>query len=392
MKYKDEQKCAETNRNKPASAREPLDYVEHMMLYEAITGRNDINVNVSEEIASAKKVGLFISSNCKRHLWHNIWPLLKNKEVLFSDFSNWDTADCYIISGIGRGAYELMTRVNYMQAPCYTVDENFIRSVLPVSAAQTSMNIPELYLTSISLTFDARGVHFFSGIVSQLEYFINSSEAVSESDLQFADEIMNIIISNKISKYNCQALVHLELPENNRPNILVVDQSYRDFSVVLTGADDDSFGHMLQCAIAENPGCNIIVKTHIDTARASTYFSRMELPENVFLYSQHINPLQLLGKMDKVYCYSSTMGWEALMLGKEVHVFGSPIYAGWGMTHDKRNFAHRRTQKRTLRELFYYFYIRNSLYLNPQNNEVCPIYEALDFIIHQRDQYLRGII
>lgn len=41
-------------------------------------------------------------------------------------------------------------------------------------------------------------------------------------------------------------------------------------------------------------------------------------------------PLSLLAGADVVYTVTSQMGFEALMLGKEVHCFGMPFYAGWG--------------------------------------------------------------
>jgi capsular polysaccharide export protein len=35
------------------------------------------------------------------------------------------------------------------------------------------------------------------------------------------------------------------------------------------------------------------------------------------------------------------MGFEALLLGKAVHCFGMPFYAGWGLTHDSKTCPRR---------------------------------------------------
>jgi len=72
------------------------------------------------------------------------------------------------------------------------------------------------------------------------------------------------------------------------------------------------------------------------------------------------------------------MGFEALLVGKEVHVYGGPCYAGWGLTIDKnKKLLQARTQKRTLQEVFYAIYIELQVYIN-NNGEVCEIEEFLN--------------
>jgi len=369
--------------------RNPSDYVDHMALYEKIMSRNSLDINVLEEIQKAKKVGLFIPSTQNKSLWHNIWPLLEGKEVLYIDSANWDHADIYIISGIGRGVKSYLERVNYMQTPCYSIDETFFKSVMPFSMSVGNDEVNESLFKGVSLFLDTRGIHFFPGITTQLEHSINSDELVSGDNLEKSRKLIDKIVENKLSKYNCQPVLKPSLPNNDKKNVLVIDQAYRDFSVAISGAEDESFENMLNQAIKENPECNIIIKTHVDKVSNATYFSRLELPENVIVYSDQINPMSLMEEIDKVYCYSSTVGWEALLVGKKVHVFGSPIYAGWGLTEDRRGFSHRRLKKRSLEELFYFIYLKHSVYVNPETNRVCDIEEAIDYIIEKRNDFLQ---
>ena len=42
--------------------------------------------------------------------------------------------------------------------------------------------------------------------------------------------------------------------------------------------------------------------------------------------------------VDAVYVVTSTMGFEALLVGKPVTTFGVPWYAGWGVTDDRVTF------------------------------------------------------
>jgi len=366
------------------------EYVNHMRIFQEITQRNPIDLNVLEMISHADSVGLLIPSTQDKDLWHNIWPLLKNKKVLFTDFTNWDQADIYLVSGIGRGMIAYLERINYMQSPMYVIDETYIKSVMPFSKSKDPTINRNLF-NSISQFVDSRGLHFYPGITTQLEEKLNSNVSITDEQKSRSNNLIEIIVANKLSKYNCQPIIEPELPSNDKRNVLVVDQAYRDFSVVLSGGIDETFTCMLESAIEENPNCNIIIKTHVDKTSNATYYSRIKTPDNVYVYNDEINPMTLIKKMDKVYCYSSTLGWEALLMNKEVHVFGSPIYAGWGLTNDRRSFTHRRTKKRSLTEIFHYVYIEQSFYVNPKNKTICEIEEALDCLIELRNRFFTSV-
>lgn len=44
--------------------------------------------------------------------------------------------------------------------------------------------------------------------------------------------------------------------------------------------------------------------------------------------------LSLIEASDEVHALSSLAGFDALLRGKDVHTYGMPFYAGWGLTHD----------------------------------------------------------
>jgi capsular polysaccharide export protein len=44
--------------------------------------------------------------------------------------------------------------------------------------------------------------------------------------------------------------------------------------------------------------------------------------------------ISLIEVADEVHTLSSLSGFEALLRGKEVHTYGLPFYAGWGLTTD----------------------------------------------------------
>ncbi|KAG1078961.1 hypothetical protein G6F40_016499 [Rhizopus arrhizus] len=53
---------------------------------------------------------------------------------------------------------------------------------------------------------------------------------------------------------------------------------------------------------------------------------------------------------DEVHTMTSLSGFDALLRGKHVVVYGSPFYAGWGLTEDRQTVA-RRERPLTLDEL-----------------------------------------
>lgn len=87
-----------------------------------------------------------------------------------------------------------------------------------------------------------------------------------------------------------------------------------------------------------------------------------------------------------LYVCTTQLGMEALICGKEVHTFGIPFYSGWGLTIDYQD-CERRTNKRSIEELFYIAYIMYSHYVNPDKKSGCEIEEAMDYLLRLRDEY-----
>lgn len=65
-----------------------------------------------------------------------------------------------------------------------------------------------------------------------------------------------------------------------------------------------------------------------------------------------------------VYTLSAVEGMQALLCGVAVHVFGSPYYAGWGLTHDNVPQPARRSRA-TLESLFETLFMRLSRHRTP---------------------------
>jgi capsular polysaccharide export protein len=66
---------------------------------------------------------------------------------------------------------------------------------------------------------------------------------------------------------------------------------------------------------------------------------------------------------DEVHVMSSLVGMEALMRKTNVVCYGSPFYAGWGLTTDNQSIPSR-NKSLSIEELFYCAYVRYPKYFN----------------------------
>ena len=260
--------------------------------------------------------------------------------------------------------------------PLLRLEDGFLRSLdLGVNGA-----------APLSLVRDTTGIYYDATRPSDLENLLNSTGWESPELLDEARAAMRAIVTHKLSKYNHAPEMRPSLlPDTGRKRVLVLDQTANDLSVSLGLADAETFRAMLQAALAENPGADIYVKTHPDVlaGKKQGFYDPMTLPLDVRLIAEGVAPLSLLERVDEVYVVSSQMGFEALMLGKEVHCFGMPFYAGWGLTRDRQHLS-RRSRRRTLEEVFAAAWLKYARYVHPANGQVCGINDIIPVLAEQR--------
>ena len=262
-------------------------------------------------------------------------------------------------------------------------EEGFIRSY-NIWEANTS----EMYKQLHSIIIDTRAYHFDATRISTIEKMLNDFHLIVSPEQRLeARRLINKIVTNKISKYNHQPLSMPKVGRDGRKKVLVVDQTFGDFSVTLGMASEKTFTKMLNCAISENPDADILVKTHPCALQGGFYgkgyYQDLKTHDNIFKITSPINPYSLLEICDKVYVCSSQLGLEALMANKEVHVFGMPFYAGWGLTIDDQHLD-RRTNMRTLEELFYIYCCMYTHWVDPDKGCETTMDAVIDKMIAMR--------
>ncbi len=262
---------------------------------------------------------------------------------------------------------------------CWLLEDGFIRSY------GVGSNFP-----SLSFVVDELGIYYDSNEESYLDKLLSSDVNLLESFESSSQIVKNLIIQNKLSKYNLAPDFLLKNPHfKNNKKILVVDQTFGDMSVEYGCANAKTFSNMLDAALAENPEATIYIKTHpeVSSGKKNGYLTSVKNSERVVMLCDPVNPISLISEMDKVYVVTSGMGFEALLVGKPVVCFGVPWYAGWGLTDDRVVDSPawaRRTQKRTVDELFAAAYIHYTRYLNPVTYQRGQITDVIDWLIRQK--------
>ncbi|MDO5531768.1 capsular polysaccharide biosynthesis protein [Sutterella sp.] len=269
--------------------------------------------------------------------------------------------------------------------PYIALEDGFLRSLgLGVSGA-----------APLSMTVDPVGVYYDATCPSALETDIaHSDEWMTEAMTARARTLIDRIIRADLSKYNCSPSVPAGWLEAKFPvakgkvRVLLVDQTKGDASVTLGCASERSFEKMLADAREMFPGAAFFVKTHPDVVagKKSGYLTG-SLAQDVIVLAEDAAPLSLIAQFDEVFVVTSQMGLEALLLGKPVHVYGAPFYAGWGLTDDRcdeTSWKARRGKKVPIEALFTAAYIRRSRYVEPFHGEHIEIEDAVDILEMQR--------
>ncbi|HEY0722250.1 MAG TPA: capsular polysaccharide biosynthesis protein, partial [Gammaproteobacteria bacterium] len=239
----------------------------------------------------------------------------------------------------------------------------------------------------LSLVVDELGIYYDSTRPSSLEQLLASDTDLLAGIAADVARAKQLLLSERLSKYNHAPLLDRQLlREGDRQRVLVIDQTAGDLSVSLGAASGETFAAMLAAARRENPEATIYVKTHpeVTSGHKGGYLTQVQDDARTVVLRQAINPLSLIEQMERIYVVTSTMGFEALLAGKPVSVFGLPWYAGWGVTDDRQR-CPRRTRQRSVTELFAAAYFHYARYLNPLTHRRGTIFDVIDWLVHQRE-------
>jgi capsular polysaccharide export protein len=145
------------------------------------------------------------------------------------------------------------------------------------------------------------------------------------------------------------------------------------------------FERMMNAALARHPDGQLWLVRSADPGRGPW------LSEHVGIHSSRVRLLaadcafaQVLRHTDHVYTLTASEGLLALIANITVHVFGSPCYAGWGLTDDYYPLGGRHARP-TREALFEALFVSLPRYLDPETHRPGTLEAALASLELQRE-------
>jgi capsular polysaccharide export protein len=219
-------------------------------------------------------------------------------------------------------------------------------------------------------------MHYDATRPSDLETILARHPLDNTVLLDRARDVMARMQEGHLTKY---AAVDPALEPPDPGYVLVVDQTRDDASIRLGQANDMSFAEMLTWARQDQPDARIVVKTHPDTRAGHRpgHFDPSDLPDGVVVEDRPISPWRLFEHARAVYTVSSQLGFEAILAGHKPVTFGTPFYAGWGLTDDRRPVPERRGRRLTRAQLVAAALILYPAWYDPYRDRLCPVEDVL---------------
>jgi capsular polysaccharide export protein len=244
--------------------------------------------------------------------------------------------------------------------PLIRVEDGFIRSV----------GLGSDFIPAASLVLDSRGMHFDPSVRSDLEQLLAETE-FDAALIERARDLIARLVARGITKYNVgDTALPINWPAGRR-RILVPGQVEDDLSVRLGGEGITRNLDLLARVRTANPDAFILYKPHPDVEAGHREGKIADGVATNFadIVIRDISTAVILAEIDEVHTLTSLAGFEALLRGRRVVVYGRPFYAGWGLTNDLSRID--RGRRLTLEELVAGALILYPRYLDPVTRLPC---------------------
>lgn len=204
----------------------------------------------------------------------------------------------------------------------------------------------------ISWVVDQSGMYYDARSPSDLETFL-SRHRFSEAERKRGAVVRRSIVDAAITKYNLPVAPWRRPPEQARV-VLVPGQVEGDASIRFGAVDVRTNVDLLRAVRRAEPDAWLLYKPHPDVAAGLRQAGADEIQAANWCDEVVTGGSleSLYEQVDALHVLTSLSGFEALLRGVEVHTWGLPFYAGWGLTHD-RHTCQRRRRRLDIDELTY---------------------------------------
>lgn len=292
-----------------------------------------------------------------------------------------DDKSCSVLLwGRGRAKWAQQLR---KQAEVWFLEDGFLRSV----GLGADLRRPSC------LVIDRQGMYYDSSDASDIISILNKT-CLSASQKERAEVLIDRIKSQAITKYNVGVrensialLADLKVKAGDREIIIVPGQFEGDLSIACSLGDIKTNIDLLKQVRADYPAAFIIFKEHPDVYSGVRPGALGEIAASKYsdLYLADIDMNNLLACCDRICTLTSLAGFEALLRNKSVTVYGSPFYAGWGLTTDQLKLPNR-DKLLTLNELVYGAMIDYSRYIDWSTGFLTGPEQTVSSLAKQRER------
>jgi len=286
--------------------------------------------------------------------------------------------------GVPPAGLQELAQASSVQA--VRVEDGFVRSV----------GLGSDLIAPRSLVLDPVGIYFDPSQPSQLENILNASGFTPE-ELKDARAAREFIVRHGLTKYNLEPRSTPNWAAAGRRIVLVPGQVEDDASIRLGCGDVRTNVGLLKAARAACPDAFIVYKPHPDVSSGNRK-GRLALAE-ALRWADHVETqvsvVSCVEACDEVHTMTSLTGFDALLRGKKVVVYGQPFYAGWGLTEDvvprsEGSALARRTRRLSLDELVAGTLLRYPIYWDPQLKGYTTCMAVLRALVAERDALERN--
>ncbi len=273
-----------------------------------------------------------------------------------------------------RGQPSVLESARVRNLPLLHVEDGFLRSV----------GLGAELIDPISWVVDRSGMYYDATRPSDLECLL-AGESWTKAQLSRAAALRKRLVLEAITKYNLPSF-RWQRPEHQQRVVLVVGQVESDASIQFGAPGIKTNLALLQAVRVAEPDAYLVYKPHPDVMAGLCRAGEgedgaAEVCDEVLTGGAM---QQMFSEIDALHVLTSLAGFEALLRRVEVHCWGLPFYAGWGLTIDREHTARRR-RNLSLDALVHAALIDYPRYVGRQSGWFMTAEQAIDELVAWRE-------
>lgn len=301
------------------------------------------------------------------------------------------TKHCDMFAGWGYGEYSQKAQriAQKHNKPFIFLEDGFLRSPF----------VSSLSKQPYSLVIDTKAPYYDSSVVTDLENLICKT-TLSLEQRHNAQIAIDFFVNKKLGKFTIiNDIDNAMLPNGfEQDSILLIDQVAGDLSLQYGQVTPEVAKYAFDFIVEAYPNKKIYLKLHPEVlaGKKKGCFDFSHKQKNVICISD-IDLISLLAVKPHLFVLTSLAGFEGVLHGCPVTVFGLPWYAGYGLTNDKHSDAVTLAKRRKpvdLQTVFHCAYMIYSHYVNPISRKRTDFFTLMQHFsrIKRHIQMMRGHI